>query len=197
MSTLRPDPGGALAVAQTVVERTLSRPPTLGTGRLICIDGPAGAGKTTLSAAIELADAAAHVVHCDELLAGWRGLPGLAATVERFLRPLAAGEESAWTRWAWDRDEWAESHTVSPGGLLVLEGTGCWAPAYADLVGTLVWVEAPRDLRLARGMARDGEHMREEWLTWLADEAELHELLGTRAHADVIVDGTGATGPGA
>ena len=183
-------PESALDVASHALERVRSRPPTLGPGRLLCIDGPAGAGKTTLSAAIGLADPDAHVVHCDELLRGWRGLPGLGATVDQLLRPLAAGEESAWTRWAWDRDEWAESHPVSPGGLLVLEGTGCWAPSYADLVGTLVWVEAPRDLRLARGMERDGEQMRQQWLTWLDDEAELHRRLGTRAHADLIVDGT-------
>jgi hypothetical protein len=183
-------PGTVLDAAARALERTLARPPSLGPGRLICVDGPAGAGKTTLAAAIELADADAHVVHCDELLQGWRGLPGLAATIEAFLAPLAAGEDSAWTRWAWDQDAWAESHPVSPGGLLVLEGTGSWAPAYADLVGTLVWVEAPRDLRLARGMARDGEHMREHWLTWQEDEAELHARLGTRAHADLVVDGT-------
>lgn len=183
-------PESVLEVAGRALERTRSRPPTLGPGRLICVDGPAGAGKTTLSAAIELAAADAHVVHCDELLQGWRGLPGLGATVEKLLRPLAEGQESAWTRWAWDRDEWAESHPVPPGGLLVLEGTGCWAPSYADLVGTLVWVEAPRDLRLARGMERDGEHMREHWLTWLDDEEQLHTRLGTRAHADLVVDGT-------
>jgi hypothetical protein len=39
-------------------------------------------------------------------------------------------------------------------------------------------------------MERDGEHMREQWLTWLDDEAELHTRLGTRAHADLVVDGT-------
>jgi hypothetical protein len=183
-------PPSTLEVASRAVERTRSRPPTLGPGRLICIDGPAGAGKTTLSAAIELVAPEVHVVHCDELLQGWRGLPGLGTTVEKFLRPLAAGEESGWTRWAWDRAEWAESHPVSHGGLLALEGTGCWAPSYAELVGTLIWVEAPQDLRLARGMARDGEQMREQWLTWLEDEQELHSRLGTRVRADLVVDGT-------
>ena len=29
-----------------------SRPPTLGAGRLVCVDGPAGSGKTTLARAL-------------------------------------------------------------------------------------------------------------------------------------------------
>jgi energy-coupling factor transporter ATP-binding protein EcfA2 len=36
--------------ADRIVHLTLSSPPTLGAGRLVCVDGPAGSGKTTLAA---------------------------------------------------------------------------------------------------------------------------------------------------
>ena len=50
-----------------------ARPATLGTGRLVCVDGPAGSGKTTLGA--ELAErTGAQLVHGDDLMEGWRGL---------------------------------------------------------------------------------------------------------------------------
>lgn len=173
-------------VARTVADRVRSAPPTLGPGRLVCIDGPAGSGKTTLSEALA-ATSGAHVVHCDELLQGWRGLPGLAATVADLLAPLAAGSDSRWRRWDWRADAWAEWHPVAPGGLLVLEGTGCWSPAIADLAGVLVWVEADLDVRLRRGLARDGEQMREHWRQWQVDEEELHARLRTRDHADVVM----------
>ncbi|CAM3823689.1 uridine kinase family protein [Nocardioides zeicaulis] len=169
----------------------LSRPPTLGTGRLVCVDGPAGSGKTTLAAALGVALPTATVVHCDELLQGWRGLPGLAATVERLVRPLARDEPGTWRRWDWLADDWAESHTVAPGGVLVLEGVGCWSPAIAPLVGVLVWVETESAVRLARGIARDGEQMRPHWEQWRLDEQALFSALGTRDHADLVVD-TGA-----
>ena len=39
-------------VAGVVVDLALRRPPTLGDGRLVCIDGPAGSGKTTLAAEV-------------------------------------------------------------------------------------------------------------------------------------------------
>jgi energy-coupling factor transporter ATP-binding protein EcfA2 len=174
-------------VAREVAARVLAAPPTLGRGRLVCIDGPAGSGKTTLAEAVARIVPDAGVVHCDELLHGWRGLPGLAASVEALLRPLAAGQIGHWRRWDWHADDWAEEHEVRPGGFLVLEGVGCWSPAVADLVGLLVWVEAASDLRLSRGIERDGEAMRPHWLEWRLDEDALFARLGTRDRADLVV----------
>lgn len=174
-------------VAQHVAARVLAAPPTLGRGRLVCIDGPAGSGKTTLAETVARLVPDAGVVHCDELLHGWRGLPGLAGSVEALLRPLAAGRTGRWRRWDWHADDWAEEHVVEPGGVLVLEGVGSWSPAVADLVGLLVWVEAASELRLARGIARDGEGMRAQWEQWRLDEEALFERHDTRAHADLVV----------
>jgi uridine kinase len=180
-------PSDPYDVARLVAERVLAGPPTLGPGRLVCIDGSAGSGKTTLSAALATVVPGAQVVHCDELLQGWRGLPGLATTVRALLTPLAAGEVGRCRRWDWLADDWAEVHEVQPGGLLVLEGVGAWSPPIADLVGVLVWVEAESSLRLSRGLARDGEQMRAHWEQWRLDEDDLHARLGTRERADLVV----------
>jgi uridine kinase len=181
-------PSDPALTAREVLAAAERRAPTLGAGRLVCIDGPAGSGKSTLATA--LASAAPHgvVVQTDEMLQGWRGLPGLARAVESLLRPLASGRPGRWTRWDWAADDWAETQVVPPVPLLVLEGTGCWSPQVADLVTVLVWVEAPSDVRLDRGMARDGEHMRPQWEQWRLDEEELHGRLRTRDHADLVVD---------
>ncbi|HWJ08787.1 MAG TPA: 4-amino-4-deoxy-L-arabinose transferase [Nocardioides sp.] len=173
--------------AAALLARALAAPPTLGAGRLICVDGLAGSGKTTL--ARELAGLApeAVVLGTDEMLEGWRGLPGLGASVEALLGPLAAGRPGTWRRWDWYDDRWAATHTVQPVPLLVLEGVGSAAAAYDDLVTLLVWVEADLETRLARWLERDGEGQRPHWVDWLADEAALHERDGTRARADVVI----------
>ena len=54
----------------------------------------------------------------------------------------------------------------------------------------MIYVEAPDDLRLARGLARDGEEARAHWLGWMADELRLAERDRTRERADVVVDTT-------
>ncbi|MDN5745545.1 MAG: 4-amino-4-deoxy-L-arabinose transferase [Nocardioidaceae bacterium] len=176
-----------MASPTEIVELVRSRPPTLGTGRLICIDGLAGSGKTTLATQLATLAPDAVVLHTDEMLEGWRGLPGLGASIDGVLRPLAAARPSAWRRWDWYDDTWAETRTVSPTPLLVLEGVGSAAASYDDLVTVLVWVEANRETRLARWLARDGEGQRGHWADWLADEEALHAREGTRQRADLVV----------
>jgi hypothetical protein len=78
---------------------------------------------------------------------------------------------------------------VPPGPMLVLEGVGSGAAAYADLVTVLAWVEVPYDLRMSRGLARGGVGVAENWGQWAIAEQELLEREGTRERADVVLDG--------
>jgi uridine kinase len=187
------------SVADQVLAATLARPATLGSGRLVCVDGPAGSGKTTLATA--LAERAADhgsvaLVHMDDLLEGWRGLPGALPRVDRDLvDPLRAGRPGSYRRYDWEAAKFAETRVVDPVDLLVLEGVGSGGSAYDDATTILVWVEVPRELRVTRGLERDGEQVREHWLTWMADEDLVHSQERTRDRADILVDGTGATGP--
>jgi uridine kinase len=168
------------------------RAPTLGNGRLVAVDGPAGSGKTTLADAVA-ALAGAPVVHLDDLLPGWRGLPRLGEELVPLLDALAADRLGHYRRFDWLADRFAEAHPVAPGPLLVIEGVGAGNRAWSPYVTVLVWVEVPADLRLERGMRRDGEHMRDHWLRWRDDEDALFATEDTRRRADVLVDGTGTS----
>ena len=173
--------------AREVLELTLARSATLGRGRLVCVDGPAGSGKTTLASALaELAPGAA-VVHTDQMLEGWSGLPGLAVSVRGLLEPLARGEAGSWRRWDWLAGAWAETSEVAPGGLLVLEGVGSWSPYVAPWVTSLVWIDAPHDVRMRRGIDRDGDAFAPYWEQWARDEAAVFARDRTREHADVVI----------
>ena len=59
----------------------------------------------------------------------------------------------------------------------------------------LVWVEVDDELRLERGLERDGEAMSDHWRQFAIDERALFARERTRERADVLVDGTGAAAP--
>lgn len=128
------------------------------------------------------------VIGTDAMLHGWGGLPELGEDLDRLLRPMAEGRHGSWRRWDWHRSAWAEEVTVEPPGLLVLEGVGAASAPIADLVTLHVWLEADRDVRLARWLERDGEEMRAHWSAWLADEEEHHRRHRTRERAHLRVD---------
>ncbi len=165
-------------------------PPTLGAGRLLCVDGPAGSGKTTLASAVADAVGGARLVHTDDLVEGWGGLSGIATRLEGILRPLAGGQPGSYRRFDWLEGAFAETVSVEPGPLLVLEGVGSGAERFEDLQTLLVWVEAPYDERLSRGLARDGDAFAPYWEQWAADEAALFARERTRERADLRLDGT-------
>jgi hypothetical protein len=173
----------------------LAAPARLGRTRLVLVDGPAGSGKTTVAGRLAAA-LGCGLLHGDDMYEGWGGLPTLWETLgEQVLEPLALGEVARFRRWNWargERAEWIEVEAVDGRGAdaLVVEGVGVAgrrARPYASLV---VYVEAPRDVRLARGVERDGEALREEWLRWEAAEAPILLAEGTREASDLIIDGT-------
>lgn len=167
-----------------------ARPPRLGAVRLVCIDGPAGSGKTTLAA--RLGDVlGATVLHLDDLYEGWTGLDGVFERLDdQVLTPLAAGRPGRFQRYDWEAGRFAEWRDLPVPEHLVVEGCGSAAGALGDRAVLVAWVEAPIDVRLARGLARDGEQMRAQWLRWQALEDVHFARERTRDRAEVAVDGT-------
>jgi len=177
-----------------VIALALAAGPRCGDTVVVAVDGPSGSGKTTL--ALGVRDALAErtggevgLVHMDEIYPGWDGLaaaPGLLA--EQVLAPLSQGEAAAHRLWSWVRDTWVGIRVVPPVPLLVVEGCGSSVGAARPYVAVAVFVEADRDLRRARGLARDGAAYEPHWDRWAAQEAELFAGDRTRRCADLVVD---------
>jgi len=176
--------------AERILDLVRSRPATLGRGRLVSIDGPAGAGKTTLADKVAALAPGARVIHMDDLYEGWDGLPGVGRQMAGLLRPLADRLPGSYRRYDWHAGAFAETVTVEPIDLLVLEGVGSGCRMHDDLIGLLVWVEAPYDLRMRRGIDRDGEDFAPHWRAWAEDEQVVFAHHRTRQRADLVVDGS-------
>ncbi|TQL68771.1 uridine kinase [Nocardioides albertanoniae] len=180
----RPDRiGNAAADLLTI---TMSRPASLGPGRVICVDGPAGSGKTTVADAVA-GLSGSPVIHMDDLYAGWDGIAEGIAQFETILTPLVEGAAGSYRRYDWHRGEFAETVLVPPAPLLVIEGVGSGAAAYSDLRTALAWVDAPPQVRRARGIERDGDTFAPRWDEWAIAETDLFAREMTAARADIVV----------
>jgi uridine kinase len=178
---------------RALVEQLRAAPARLGAVRLVCVDGPAGSGKTTFAGRLVTAlGPGTGLVHMDDLYAGWT-LTGAAARVAAgVLRPLAEGVPGGYHRYDWAAGRFAAVATPVPvPTVLVVEGCGS-SPARLTPWTTLrVWVEAPAELRLARGLARDGAEHEADWRAWQRTEALWFAADRTRDRAQFIVDGSG------
>lgn len=174
-----------------VADRVRTAEPRLGAVRLVVVDGPAGSGKTTYAARLAGRLAGAPVVHMDDLYEGWSGLDDSvwARLESQLLAPLRAGRAARYQRYDWERGRFGEWVDLAAPDVLVVEGVGAAARQVDPWAVLRVWVEAPRDVRLERGVARDGEALRDEWLRWAGLEDRHFAGDATRARADVTVDG--------
>jgi uridine kinase len=172
----------------------MTRPARLGPVRLVAVDGPAGAGKSTFAGRLALAlrtrGAAVAELHTDDLLDGWADIVGFWPRLDHgVLEPLRNGRPGSYRRYDWHTAAFGDPVPVPVPDVLVIEGvTSARAVIRAELTLS-VFVTAPRDLRLARGLARDGAHLEEPWLRWLVDEEAHFAADRTAEHADLLVDG--------
>lgn len=164
-----------------------------GTPRIIGIDGPSGAGKTTFAdsladAILDSAGTRPQVVHMDDIYAGWSGLfEAVDLVTELVLRPLSRGCDGAFRRWDWAASARAEPIPVPVADWVILEGVGSGSRRCRPHLAALAWLEADRSVRMARGLQRDGDAFLPHWEPWAEQEDQLFALEATRSHATKII----------
>jgi uridine kinase len=185
-------PDEAVTTALLIISKAQAR---CGDTKVVAVDGPSGAGKTDFGAVLAEGLPGAVLLHMDDLYAGWDGLPRAVADLNRqILAPLARGEQAAYQRWDWKRGSYAGWHRLPATELLIVEGVGSGANPGWQLESVLIWVEADRDERFRRAIARDGETYLPHWQRWAALEEALFAVDGTRGRADLIIDTSGQAG---
>ena len=81
--------------------------------------------------------------------------------------------------------------SVDPTGVVVVEGVCALHSMFRDDMAVRVWIDAPYEVRLERGVARDGEASRSTWVdVWMPNEAAYVERDDPVSCAHLVVDGT-------
>jgi uridine kinase len=177
----------------------LARPARLGRVRMVAVDGPSGAGKTTFAQRLARWVPDPAVVHTDELLDGWDDQFTFWERLERLvLAPLRRGDRATYQRYQWHLGEFAGPPLfVDPAPAVLLEGVSAARREIRPELSLAVFVVAPPGLRWRRALARDGDDsvaFRAYLERWRAAEDRHFAEDGTAAAADLIVDGAATTG---
>jgi uridine kinase len=160
---------------------------------LVGIGGHGGSGKSTLAARIaEVADDV-QIVGTDSF---W---DGSGFDLDRLRREvvdaLLTAEIARYDEWDWHAKRVRPGRTVAPSGVVIIEGVCALHQMFRDDLAVRIWIEAPHDVRLERGVARDGEAARSTWIdVWMPNEAAYVERDDPISCAQLVVDGTAPFG---
>lgn len=108
---------------------------------------------------------------------------------EQVIGPLAQGTEARWQRYDWEQRKLAEWHTLEPGGTVIIEGVTATRTEWRDQLSYGIWVECPRDIRLNRGLERDGQEALPQWENWMTAEDKYIANQNPQDHANLAVSG--------
>lgn len=176
----------------TVVEDFLLKPSRCGSTQVIAIDGPAGAGKTTLANGLALAlqaDQKVNLIHLDDIYAGWEMAltPALTASLSQILETVSSGESTCIPVYDWTVQEFTTTREIAPCDILILEGVGSAQRIVREIATMTVWLDIDPSTGLERVLHRDGMEIREHMQLWQVRE-EAHFLAdATRENVDLIL----------
>ena len=172
---------------------------------LVAIDGLGGAGKSTLARLLKeqlktLEWIVAVVKHDDFYLASHQRKNQQAKVIGRdfewerlrdqVLTPIREGRSAHYQRYDWETDVLAEWRAISAPDVVLVEGVYTMRRELAHLYDLKIWVECPRAIRLARGIARDGEKSRTIWeQDWMPKEDNYVKIHLPRENADLLMNG--------
>lgn len=169
---------------------------------LVCIEGPAGAGKSTLAGAVaDVIPGGAAVVHSDEFYGpeqgdwrSWSPRQGYLrffdhARLEReLLRPLSHGADTQFQRYDWVDRAPGDKVDVVARGVLIVEGCYLLRSSLRPYWGASVYVETPAEVRRARLTTRGEFDV--GWITaWTAAEDYYLDVERPAEAADLVVPG--------
>jgi uridine kinase len=164
--------------------------------RLIGIDGPGAAGKSTLAGELGAVLGAGVIAADDFYLPTARRPERIPDHFDRrrleqeVLLPVVTGRPVRYQRYDWAQDALAEWHDVPAGRPVIVEGVYVLRPGVRTYFTYTIWVDAPCDVRLRRGLERDGAGARAQWDVWMRSEDEYIRHVGPAQVADRRVPGS-------
>jgi len=159
---------------------------------IIAIDGPAGAGKTTLAHDIKLALAQTYSIteiHMDDLYDGWDNALSsqLSAVLSYLVTAHKKSEVISLSKYDWSAGKFSTAVTLEKSELLILEGVGSGQGSIRDSLTALIWIDIDAEDGLARVLQRDGNTIENQMRKWLTTQEQHFGVEKTQNAADFVL----------
>lgn len=159
---------------------------------IIAIDGPAGAGKTTLAHDIKLALAQRYAIteiHMDDLYDGWDNAltPHLTEVLVHLTDSHKNSAAILLSTYNWNQGAFNPATEIEKSELLILEGVGSGQMAIRDSLAALIWIDIEDTKGMARVLERDGIEIEKQMRTWLTTQEQHFLAEGTQKAADFVL----------
>ena len=187
--------GDAIETYADLAATILDRPARLGGVRLVAVDGPSGAGKTTFAGRLAVAvqvHRTVAVVNTDAFLDGWaEPLSVWQALRADVLDPLIEGRPGAYRRYDWTTRRFGDERVrVAVPDVLILEGVTSGRRAVDAELSVMVFMTGDPTVLFRRVVARDGAEIAPALRDWQAAETMYFHADRPRDRADIVVDGS-------
>ncbi len=166
---------------------------------IIAIDGPGGSGKSFFAEKLCNFLKDYGIVHLDDFylpatdpeIVGsnfdWHRL------INQVLLPFLKHSKCKYQLYNWTTgvlDSWKE---ISSRKYLIIDGVTSGSLELRGYLNFIIFIETPVDIRLKRGVERDGENSKNIWLNeWMPNESKYFDsdIHKTKSICDLIIDGT-------
>ncbi len=164
---------------------------------IIGVDGLGGSGKSTIAEKIrQINPNKIEVVHMDDFYfptsMRYKNEDCNGVDIDRILKevinPYLNNENVVYTKYDWVNDMLGEEIKVDKDKIILLEGVYSSHNKLKSHIDMKIWVECKRDIRLHRGLTRDGEAGYDNWVNvWMPLENKYVENQKPNLSAQYIV----------
>lgn len=184
----------------------ITKEPPKHTRRLIAVDGGGGAGKTTFANHLQKAIPNSYIVKVDDFYRPPQLRKPLLPTAiinpnfdwERLRSSVieAIKNDNNVTYQLYDFEKGSLSQKtveVPRHATVIVEGVWSMQSAFINSYDYCIWLEAPSEIRLERGLLRDGEGLRQVWENeWIPIDDAYKKSQEPHMKAQCVVDSVGS-----